>query len=390
MKEIEILKQSPMFQLSLSSKELFHSNFLYWLSIIDRHKFVELLNKVLNIVHIDSNWGSWSAKREWKHFDFCITSKEGENEIIHLVLENKFKSVPNKTQLDEYFSKSDKCQHHILLTLVDDFPYKEDVKNWKVVNYKELSNSIEDVYGNLSGYKSEIIKDYKAFVSAFHDLSVSWRIEKDNLFINTREEYGELRINDIYQKIIYGQLLANIICDLKLREQEVVWGVGKKEMFEENMEKSKNHIYVNSGLTNSQGLLEIKVKLDENTAVLIQLQGRQYRRCIERKEGTLKNNYNWLCNEADNRIRDLFSYKLGEQPLIPYPDGLCNNGEPFKKHDTAKNNKLDGFCKFGNTFIYQYIKVDDNVKVGTIIDAIISDINHFRSLVNKIGTDISE
>ena len=31
---IEILKTSPMFNLSLSSKELFHSNFLYWLSTL--------------------------------------------------------------------------------------------------------------------------------------------------------------------------------------------------------------------------------------------------------------------------------------------------------------------------------------------------------------------
>ena len=30
-KAINYLKTSPMFNLSLSSKELFHSNFLYWI-----------------------------------------------------------------------------------------------------------------------------------------------------------------------------------------------------------------------------------------------------------------------------------------------------------------------------------------------------------------------
>ena len=41
---IEILKTSPMFNLSLSSKELFHSNFLYWLSTLNN---IIMLLKIL-------------------------------------------------------------------------------------------------------------------------------------------------------------------------------------------------------------------------------------------------------------------------------------------------------------------------------------------------------
>lgn len=394
MNDIQTLENSPMFHLSLSSKELFHSNFLYWLSTVDRHKFVELLNTLLNTTNIDSNWGNWTAVREYKHFDFCIKSGEGNTEVIHLVLENKFKSIPNKKQLDEYYEKTKGCKHHILLTLIDDFQYKDDVKqHWKIINYDDLSIAISQVYKSFTGYISEIIKDYTTFISAFHSLSTSWKVKRDSHFINTLKKYEDLRIDDIYQKFIYGKLLECIICDLGLSKNQVAWGIGYKEMFSEKMDISKNHIFVNSGLTNSQGLLEMKVRLEENTVILIQLQGRQYRRCIERKIGSLKENYNWLCDEAWKEIHDLFSYNNKEQPLKPYPKGLCKNNNPFKEHkikESAEEKKLNGFCKFGNRFIYQYIKIDDNVTVGTIIDAVISDIKYFLSLSGSIGTNVAD
>lgn len=44
---IEALKKSPMFQLSLSSKELFHSNFLYWIWNISPALFKDIINELL-------------------------------------------------------------------------------------------------------------------------------------------------------------------------------------------------------------------------------------------------------------------------------------------------------------------------------------------------------
>ena len=378
--ELKILQRSPMFQLSMGSKEQFHSNFLYWLSLIDQNKFVKLLNTILNTNDVDCDWGNWSAKREHKHLDFCIISTEHRKERIQLVLENKFKSIPSKTQLDRYFTNTPNCKHYILLTLIEEFPYKEDIKNWKIVSYKDLSISIDHIYRDHAGYEGEIIRDYSAFISAFHNLSAYWKVERDNLLINNRVEYQHLRINDIYQKVIYSQLLAMIISDMGISENKVLRELDHKEMFEifsKESEESKNHIFVNSGLTNNQGLLEIKVRFDKNTAVLIQLQGRQYRRCIERNTGSLCDNFNWLCSDDADGIRELFSYNEHEQPCRPYPDGLCRNAEPYKVHDEDKH--LNGFCKFGNGFIYQYVKIDKNVSVGTIINAVVSDVEYFRS-----------
>lgn len=52
------------------------------------------------------------VKREYKNFDFSICEKiindeESETEKIRLVLENKFKSIAYKAQLDNYKKKVD-------------------------------------------------------------------------------------------------------------------------------------------------------------------------------------------------------------------------------------------------------------------------------------------
>ena len=44
---IKYLKTSPMFNLSLSSKELFHSNFLYWIWKADQKTFKSIINKLI-------------------------------------------------------------------------------------------------------------------------------------------------------------------------------------------------------------------------------------------------------------------------------------------------------------------------------------------------------
>lgn len=396
MLDIEILKQSPMFQLSLSSKELFHSNFLYWLSLIDRCKFITLINRLLNTADIDKEWGTnWIVRREYKHFDLCITTGNGNEEIIHLVLENKFKSLPQKEQLDEYYNKT-RNSVHILLTLVDEFLCKNDIQNkWAIITYNDLSSAIKQVYREQTGYVADIIKDYTDYIYAIHNLASYWKVERNTPIFNNIDQYRDLRINDIYQKIIYGKLLAAVIAYLNHPEKQIFPLSDPHKIFKLSMSESKGLIFVNSGLTNSQGLLELKVRVNEDTILLIQLQGRQYRRCVEINPGkcsNLKANYEWLCNEAPEAVRDLFSFSDNDhqQPKRPYPEGLSIDKNPYKKHNDKNDKKLDGFCKYGNNFIYQYVKIDKDVTVDTIIKAVADDIRYFLKLADQFGTNIAE
>ena len=45
---LDALNANAMFHMSLASKELFHSNFLYWLWKLDASKFLTLLDKLLD------------------------------------------------------------------------------------------------------------------------------------------------------------------------------------------------------------------------------------------------------------------------------------------------------------------------------------------------------
>lgn len=120
-KEIDELNNSPMFKLSLSSKELFHSNFLEWLSIVDREAFVKLINKMANLEE-GSEWPkNWRVKREFQNFDLCVVAydeheyndynykgiEDEDNIMVLFVIENKVKSIPYKTQLDDYSNKAE-------------------------------------------------------------------------------------------------------------------------------------------------------------------------------------------------------------------------------------------------------------------------------------------
>ena len=130
----DVLKNSPMFQLSLASKELFHSNFLAWIGSLPfdkgkEHPFRKVMFELGATNALDDSWGEdWYVAREYKNFDLCVLSekplefriektpsdeecKEGGIDDVSvqprvlLVLENKLKSIPYKKQLDEYFVK---------------------------------------------------------------------------------------------------------------------------------------------------------------------------------------------------------------------------------------------------------------------------------------------
>ena len=71
MSKVKGLMESPMLYLSGGLKELFHSNFLYWLGVNYRDAFQQTMTRLLNI---NATWPEgWEVKREYKHLDLCVT-----------------------------------------------------------------------------------------------------------------------------------------------------------------------------------------------------------------------------------------------------------------------------------------------------------------------------
>lgn len=135
----KVLESSTMFHMSLGSKELFHSNFLHWISIINWEAFLEIMHGLTGVkefwwekieevgkkkYHINNN--NVKVLREYHNFDLSIyikykepTAEDGQDQedstdeaedmrgwIPVLILENKMKSLPYEEQLKKYTKKA--------------------------------------------------------------------------------------------------------------------------------------------------------------------------------------------------------------------------------------------------------------------------------------------
>lgn len=89
-KYIDYLKKSPIFSMSLGSKELFYSNFRAWIFEQKQgQEFIRVFFPNINIQEITD------IKREHKSRDIVIFLKNGDEYVI----ENKIKSYGDYHQL---------------------------------------------------------------------------------------------------------------------------------------------------------------------------------------------------------------------------------------------------------------------------------------------------
>lgn len=88
------------------------------------------------------------------------------------------------------------------------------------------------------------------------------------------------------------------------------------------------------------------------------------------------------CLKTDTRLNKFFVFEKSGELSVPYPQSI-GSGNPFRK---MKDEYRNGFCKYGNQFIYQYLKIKDRT-IDNVIKAVVEDVNNFRSLV---GTNDSE
>ena len=179
--KISNLKSSPLFNLSLVNKELFHSNFLAWFG-----REYDLLFKNLICGIGDDKCLEWSKDlngfsicREYKHFDLCVIDN---NQNLRLIIENKVKSVPTKKQLKEYEEviiknyKDIESVVFILLTmskeLQDEYDPNIQLKfNWKRVTYTELSANLRKLADKINNdYHKSLVVDYCNYVSNLQEI----------------------------------------------------------------------------------------------------------------------------------------------------------------------------------------------------------------------------
>jgi PD-(D/E)XK nuclease superfamily len=272
---IQSLKESPVFNMSLGSKELFHSNFIAWLldPVNQSSVGAQGVGKMLRFLFHDLKSNDALVRRverEVKHFDLKVTL-----ESRALVIENKFKGNPSIEQLEKYsviIAKEKLNTECVLLSLIEPAFFDANslyVSNngtqWRFLSYDKLLSVFRTIRPD-NEYVKGIVRDYQIFLESVLKLRREcmklWKNEKELVKYpgDTYIMLQEIRMHDLYEKWRMNELKTRM----------------------------KNHIREDSiiitDFTNSQGLLDIQptdAKDEARYFKKIQIQGKQLRQVVQ-------------------------------------------------------------------------------------------------------------
>jgi hypothetical protein len=220
-KHVNDLRASPLFNLSLASKELFHSNFLAWLCECYPDLIGPLFGRFAK-APCDS-YDGLRVHRERRNIDLTIDFPNGES----LIVENKVKSIASEEQLTKYSDQVSDKEHtaFLLLSLTrpsflrsDDDLFCANGAAWHFLSYKDVVAQLALTVGTIAArnnYHGELVKDYLGFLTSLIAIaalvSVDWDDDDAEFF---KEAEGrmlrDIRLADLMDKIRYAQLAERV------------------------------------------------------------------------------------------------------------------------------------------------------------------------------------
>lgn len=342
LEKIEELHQSPIYAMSLGSKELFHSNFWAWLMEQDE-AFIEIFftnegNKELS-----------SVGREDGNRDITIYRKngnpKGKRPYDVYVIENKLKSIPTVEQLNTYKEKIDKENWGVwkggVLTGVNK-PFFELPDGWKFLSHKDIAESIiatalKSIAPTIKN-NIEIINQYCEILNNICDVLEYMIDSTDNIFIYDIDGLNNIRISDIAKKMKAENFLVHLRNFLKERESE--------------LPTVYNEFTLKTGVSFNNGKATIDVRYSswyhddqkEWFCIGVQIEEYQYRRLVEQDKtnSTLENLYDKYKIADIAWFDDEYNKKTQRK--------IFNNPTTMKPRGNKKYNKYEG----SYNFVYQY------------------------------------
>jgi hypothetical protein len=271
---IKDLKSLPLFHFSLSSKELFHSNFIAW---ICQH-YPRILSKVFAdyLKDNESDCEISGVHREHRNTDIEIKYCQGETYKATLIIENKVKSLPSLNQLKEYSIRNSGA-NFLLLSLIEptsiEFDYNQETKQiiipdkpfiWHYLSYADLAEKLENILLEVfreNNYHGQLLAEYIQFIKHLHTLQSLFHINnpENTLFCNENiDKLWEIRLHDVMIKSWYSQLTQLIKQRLKAEKFEINnW---------ENLRKGE--MAVNSDMSNGKGYCDFYYCIKHRTSCL--------------------------------------------------------------------------------------------------------------------------
>jgi hypothetical protein len=353
--DIKTLRSSPLFQLSLGSKELFHSNFLAWLFETYPEESGRALSRFIK--DDTGNVAIDRVLREQKNRDLTIYFRNGQE----LVIENKVKSLPYIEQLEMYSDGAEANQNFLLLSLMSPpFSVEGVVKAgravWNTLTYSDLPTVIKQIGSGVTNeYHRAILSDYISFASSLGGIFASNSYSENDLFADFHspskgsafEQLQPLRMGDIYQKLRYESLasriyevLANVYPGLVVLSDT------------RDGEREVGHMYVSHGMSNSQGMVTVSYLVAKGLYLTVQIQGGSYRQMVQGYAGYGKASRGVAERLKSKRLWFDFSDFADAKE---YPRGTKE------------------FNTFGDIDFYRSVKLDLTLTVRDVIDLVIRD-----------------
>ena len=473
---------------SLGSKELFHSNMLGMFLMLEntteeklqKKLSIELAKLFLPKTKSNKTYQVVSVFREWNKFDLFIAfleketyeelkkdeegkylldslyeakeslsfkelSKAVETEFDEttlkdkikkfgehcrfVVVENKFKSIPNQEQLEEYSGKVAKAKGIDFITgvgkkewnvtvskdnttfyllapeySIDVFkesqkinkPKKPENIKWNTISYEKICEELEQI---LTENKTEnefayqYVERYKNLIEQLSGLienEIKDPIEADEVFPKkeVKNKLASIRLQDLYEKIWYNALVTKL----------------RKPCVENNKLKNTREVISESGYGHQSGLMGYKCYLKDNIAENvvygIQIQSGQFRFYVEPnpKKKDNKTEYKWknfdkneflkiLCSVRNDTLQDSALPKALRDKILAENCNECSKKEKpvscVKNECGFLNSTNQKLNKFGD-FKYVSIKLPEDIKKGQLIKLIEIALKNLESAVEKI------
>ena len=331
---VQQLQENPMFKFSMSSLELFHSNFLEWLFNQNPSAFLKCFDIDVETdkeytIQRECTLGSDNVndkKKKWIT-DIAVFAKEkgsDKNKELVLIIENKIKSLPSKGQLEAQAKLAGNCKK-VLLTLFNlskDKEFKDS--HFKHITYSQLIEQIEkQTFENYNQY----IDDYCKMVKTLQQIINEDNVVKENkegyfTFHHYSENLETCGMQDAFRKYQAAQLVQSA-----------------NNMFGEEY---KNVLMkTGASLNHKRACVDIYLMLNDDLHAGVQIEHNQFRVIFEGKAiESLYKNTDKLSEE---------SYKFLDKIWNEWLKGLSDG----RKKD---------YCKYGKGFVYRYVIIEPEDK----------------------------
>jgi hypothetical protein len=336
---IKNIESTLNYKLSLSNLELYHSNLLE--DILTRNIKQPFL-LLQDVVDKYEHYQIIKVEREKGHKDITVTLKKNEETIV-VIIENKFKSLPDREQLEKYIENKDNT-YYVLLSLVEP---EDNVlpPGWVRKSYLDLAEYINSIIKitNIDFYKG-FLEDYSLYIK-----SISKLISCNELDLKVENYYLDKTISEKLSKMGLIDLVSN------LRAQQM-----------------KNKVKINGTTTYANRVrggwhFGCEYLINEQLSVEIQLEGKQYRQKINCKKTIGKSLEGLIESCVDLKNRGvLFDFDKAE--FLRLRDEVVWN-----KYET--NDRID---------IYYYQTINNNVAFNFLLAYIKKDMKNIISNADLI------